>query len=245
MPEVVVTPAQLRWTGGGLETVPTRVSLTAAALRWTGGFLVAGPGTGTSLSVTTPKLDRIMRQEEIVELSRVASLRYQLLWQRTMEAIEAAFTALSQQVNDNTAIIAEIRAAQQLAQAANANADAVSAQLSLANSYVTPQPLSASSDGTITIAAHNRVYGDVSVSVNAGSISGFAQGTFVEVFYEDAARAGGSVTYQGTTGLVAQEGATHIVGGVEIPAAGQPPVPGATPQPPGYVPRREFEEQPV
>ena len=236
MPEAVITPAQLRWSGGAVSTTPLRIDVAAGALRWAGGFIIAGPGTGTNLSVTMPRLDRLMRQEHIV-LRDMPSQRFQIIWQQTMEAIEAAFTALTQQVSDNTALLNEIRAAQTLAQAASASASAVQSTVSLANSYVEPSSvLSASSDGTITIAAHTRVYGDTSVSVDGGSISGFAQGEFVQVYYDDAAREGGAVTYQGTTGLASQEGARHIVGGVTIPNAGDPPSEGTGPKPPGYVP---------
>lgn len=236
MTEVVITPGQLRLIGGALSTTPLRIDVTAGALQWAGGFVVAGPGSGTNLSVTTPRLDRLMRQERIVQ-NEMPSQRLQIIWQQTMEAIEAAFTALTQQVSDNTAIINEIRAVMAVAQAADAKATSVQTEVSLANSYIEPTSvLSASSDGTITIAAHMRVYGDTSVSVDGGTVGGFAQGAYVQVYYDDAAREGGAVTYQGTTGLVAQEGARHIVGGVTIPAAGQPPSEGSGPRPPGYVP---------
>lgn len=238
MTEVTLTPAQLRWTGGVISTTPLRIELTPASLRWTGGFVVAGPGTGTNLSVTVPKLDRIRRLEPMVETSRAATMRFQLIQQRNAEAIEAAFAALSQQVADNTAILNEIQAVLAVAQAADAKASSVQTTVSLANSYVEPSSvLSAASDGTITIAAHTRVYGDTSVSVDGGSVAGFAQGAFVQVYYDDAAREGGAVTYQGTTSLVSQEGARHIVGGVTIPATGEPPVEGQGPRPPGYVPQ--------
>lgn len=237
MPEAVVTPAQLRWTGGAVSTTPLRIEVAAGAARWGGGFIVAGPGTGTNLSITTPKLERIRRLEPMVETSRAATMRFQLIQQRNAEAIEAAFAALSQQVADNTAILNEIQAVLAVAQAADAKATSVQTTVSLANSYVEPSSvLSASSDGTITIAAHARVYGDASVSVDGGTVSGFAQGAYVQVYYDDAAREGGAVAYQGSTGLVSQEGARHIVGGVTIPAAGQPPSEGSGPRPPGYVP---------
>ncbi len=135
-------------------------------------------------------------------------------------------------------ILNEIQAVLAVAQAADAKASSVQTTVSLANSYVEPSSvLSAASDGTITIAAHTRVYGDTSVSVDGGSITGFAQGAFVQVYYDDAAREGGAVSYQGTTSLVSQEGARHIVGGVTIPATGEPPVEGQGPRPPGYVPQ--------
>lgn len=235
MPEAVVTPAQLRWSGGSVSTTPLRIDVATGSVRWSGGFVIAGPGTGSSLSVTTPKLDRIMRQERIVQ-GDMPSQRFQTIWQRSMEAIERAFEALTQQVAENTAITNELRAVLAVAQAADAKATSVQTTVSLANSYVDPSSvITADSDGTITIAAHTRYYGSTGVAVDGGTVSGFGQGEFVQVYYNDAAREGGAVTYYGTTELIAQEGATHLVGGVIIPAMGEPPAEGTSPNPPGYA----------
>lgn len=164
-------------------------------------------------------------------------MRFQLIQQRNAEAIEAALEALTQQVSDNTVLLNEIRAAQLLAQSANDTATSVSNSVTLTASYPTPSDiLTASSSGSILISAHTRVYGNTSVAVNAGSVSGFAPGDYVQVFYDDAARAGGAVTYQGTTDLISQSGSTHIVGGVTIPQEGEPPAQGQPTPPPGYVP---------
>lgn len=242
MPSVVVTPALMRWTGQSVLTVPIRLEVTAASLDWTGGFLLAGLGTGGGTDIARPKLDRLTRSERITNPDGTVSVRFQTIWQRTMEAIENAFDELATRQEGDSALLAEIRAAQQLAQSANDIASTSFKQSSLETSYTDPlQTLSASSSGTIGISAHQRVYGDgTRVSVNAGSVSGFNQGDYVTVFYVDAARSGGAVTYQASTGTVSQTGTTHIVGQVAIPQAGEPDAGGTGPAPPGYTPQDRF-----
>lgn len=130
--------------------------------------------------------------------------------------------------------------AQQAAETAKANA--------LETSYPDPgNVLTAGAGGGISIAAHTRVYGDGNrVPVNAGFVSGYAPGDYVTVYYVDAARTGGAVTYQATTGLVAQKDATHIVGQATIPQAGEPDAGGTAPSPPGYTPQnRNADRQPI
>lgn len=230
MPSDIVTPVQLDWAGGSLTTSHDRDVLTPARLSWRGGSLTTN-FSGTSLSVTTPQLDRLTRFDGMPD-------RFMLIWQQAMEAIESAFEALTTQVADNSAIIARLVAAEDLAQAANDNATTAVNTVDLANSYTNPVGVgSASSAGVVTVSAHERVYGDgTTVNVNAGSVSGFAPGDYVTVYYVDAARAGGAVTYQGTTGAVSQTGSTHIVWQGSIPDAGQPDAPGSGPTAPGYTP---------
>lgn len=188
-------------------------------------------------TVTAPKLDRLQRQGTYFTPTGNPTAQMQVHWQRTMEAIEAAFASLTGQVTDLTAIVAQIQAANDLAAAANATAVSTKASIDIANSFTNPTSVvSGANDGSITISAHSRVYGDgSSVSVNSGSLSGFASGDYVTIYYDDAARAGGAVTYQGTTLAVAQVGNRHIVGQVTIPAAGDPPETGISPSAPGYV----------
>ena len=233
-----VSPAALQWTGGTIATVPALTGLTPASLRWRGGIVSAGPGTGAGLSVTAPKLDRLRSGIELVDSSGRPT-KYFHLWTQTMlEAIEGAFAGLTTQVGDNTSLLAQIQAAQELAQAANDNALATRQAVSLTDSYVSPaNVLTATSGGSVTIAAHQRVYGDgTSVSVDGSTLTGFAPGSFVRVFYVDAAREGGAVTYQSTTNSVAQSGDVHVVGGVAIPEAGEADSSGAGVPAPGYVP---------
>ena len=166
----------------------------------------------------------------------------QLLWQRHCEALEEFATRISQQVNDNSNLLAQILTTTRIAQAARTEAVAVEATTSLAISYTDPvSVLMADSAGNVTVAAHIRRYSNgASVSVNGGSVSGFASGNYVTVYYIDAGREGGAVTYQATTAAISQEGNTHIVGSVFIPAAGEPPASGAGSSAPGYIPPPGF-----
>ena len=237
MPNVTVTPAQMYWAGGSASTIPGLVEIVGAKLRWLGGQITAQPGVAISGAVTAPALDRLRRFEAIVQGSN-PTVRFQTIWQQTMEAIEAAFGALTGQVGDLSSIVAQLQATQELAQAANDKAEATRQAASLTDSYVSPASvLTASNSGTVTIAAHERVYGDgTRVSVDGGTLAGFAEGDFVRAFYVDAAREGGAVSYQGTTSNIAQQGDVHVVGGVSIPAAGEVDNPGSGPVAPGYVP---------
>jgi hypothetical protein len=179
-----------------------------------------------------------MPLERLLNADGTPTVRLMSIWQESMDKIEEAFEALSTQVADNAALLAEIQAAQVLASAANDNATTANRAISIADSYVSPADLlSASNDGTITIAAHTRFYGDgSSVSVGAGSVSGFTSNDYVTVYYKDAAREGGSVTYVGTISAVAQKGDVHVVGQALIPASGEPPVTGSSTGGSGYTP---------
>jgi len=95
----------------------------------------------------------------------------------------------------------------------------------LTNSGVTGITISAVDAGsncTISISNHTRVYGDgVSVSVTGGSITGLAYSTLYYVYYDQASRAGGTVTYVATVvkASAAQVNDRHLVGSVTTPAA--------------------------
>jgi hypothetical protein len=160
-----------------------------------------------------------------------------------MGAIKDALTTQGSEIDELQAIYAAINVAQATATQAVQQAQATEQVVSVANSRTEPVEgnLSATSDGTITIAAHNRIYGDgTTVAVAGGSLSGFSSGQFVRVFYVDAAHAGGAVTYQGTTGDVVTEGSTLVVGGILIPQLGESPATGVPTFPPGYVPNMEY-----
>jgi hypothetical protein len=93
------------------------------------------------------------------------------------------------------------------------------AMTNLATSHTSPAAVittsSTGSVGTITIAAHSRVYADgTTVSVSGGSITGLGVPATYYIYYDDAARAGGSVTYQTTTNpsTASQTGNRHYVG---------------------------------
>lgn len=139
---------------------------------------------------------------------------------------------------------AAVAAAQAAADNANAAADSVTAEQSIVTSFptnFTPPLIEADSAGNVTIANHDRQYGDTTlnptVAVTGDTIAtGQANPNVVRVFYVDAARAGGAVTYQFTVDPAdppIQGGDIHVVGAVTIPAAGTQSGNGV--KPPGYV----------
>lgn len=238
MPAYSGTTAVLTLSGGAATFVPPRFSATAPRLTLTGGTGAFSVGSDTSLSVTTPELDRMTSFDQLFNANGTPALRMMSIWQDTMERIEEAFAALTTQVSDNSTIIARLVAAEALAAAASATAQEIEDRDTLTSSYPSPtNVLSAANTGTITISAHSRVYGDgTSVSVNSGSVTGFANGDYVTVYYDDAGRTGGAVTYVGTTNAVGQAGARHVLGSVTIPPIGDPVATGTTVSAPGYIP---------
>ena len=232
----VTVPLQLAVTTGTVATNREVDMLTPLGLHIAGGFVLNSLGTGSALSQLD--LAQLGRLDRAILAKGFDSIEFQLRWQRLCEAIESAVNATNAQVNSNTAIIAALQAASAIAQAANDNASSVDTRTSIEGSYSDPtKVLTASGDGTITIAAHTRRYTDgTSASVSAGSVSGLTNETVYTVFYSDAAREGGVVTYQTSQFAVAQSGSVHVVGMVTIPASGQPANTGSSPAAPGVPP---------
>lgn len=93
---------------------------------------------------------------------------------------------------------------------------------------------------SITIGSHDRIYSDRTVAVSGGGVDGLTAETYYSIFYDDAARAGGSVGYQATTStdeaaLSAAHPYRHYVGYVTTPAIGSPPSNGGGASGPGGV----------
>lgn len=160
------------------------------------------------------------------------------------DAIDNLDTAVADAQSAADAANTAAAAANSAAGTAQATTDAQKAETSLVNSFVqnfTAPLISADSAGTVTVANHDRVYGDVilnpAVSVTGGSFATTASiGDVVRVYYDDPGRAGGSVTYQYTidpTASPVQSGNRHSVGAVTIPAVGTQD--GNYVRPPGYV----------
>lgn len=151
-----------------------------------------------------------------------------------MRYLNSAFRALTDAQNATAAALAA-------AGIANAAAEAVTAESSITNSFPTNfvAPLiSADNTGVVTIADHDRQYGDgTSVAVDGDTIAtGEANPDIVRVYYDDEARAGGAVTYAFTVDPAdppIQGGDRHVIGAVEIPAAGT--ADGGYVRPPGYT----------
>ena len=193
------------------------------------------------------RLDRLQRDVAIAQDGK-PSQQFQTQWQFTMEKVEAAFLNLQEQIDLITLAQAAADAAN--AAAASANAAAVVAQdaatdvgeqSSLASSGTSGLTITATDAGanvTVTISAHTRVYGDgTSVAVTGGSITGLAYSTAYFLYYDDALRAGGAVTFLSTVtaATAAQSGNRHSLGSVTTPAALAAPVTGNRNLPAGVV----------
>ena len=165
-------------------------------------------------------------------------MQFQALWQRTVEKIEAAFQRVNNVNAEQQSTLDAITAAMALASAAKQQAQSIANEIDLTSSRTDPIEglLSASSSGVVTILANSRVYGSgTTVAVSSGSVAGQLQSAFVRIYYNDPARVGGAVTYLATTDEITQTNNVHVVGGVAIPAAGEPPSTGIGTSPPGYV----------
>ena len=192
------------------------------------------------------KLPRLPRDSALVDKNGYPTFKFQLWWAEFARSIETAYDSLA-------ANVAAIAAAQAAADAANAAAaaadtaatnaqtaaDGAAATAALSSSGVTGVTITgtdAGANATVSITAHTRVYGDgTSVSVNAGSVTGLAYSTLYYIYYDQASRAGGAVTYVATTSqtTAAQTGDRHLVGQVTTPAAAAPDTGGDYVGPPG------------
>lgn len=200
--------------------------------------------------VSLPKLQRTV---PIVDADGKPSLSFHIWFNKYGDSILDALTQLTDQV-------AAIQAAQDAADAANeAAADATAAAAAAdtaataaqttADTIVNDQALilswvsgmimtghDAGADASISISAHTRYYGDgTSASVNSGSFTGKAYSTTYYIYYDDAGRTGGAVTYQISTNSndAVQGGIRHFVGVVTTPAAAAADTSGVGPYPPG------------
>ena len=223
---------------------PVRLGYEAANMAWGGASVAIGPNLSSNIGEEIIRLDRLMRADSI-QGSDGVSQQFQALWQKTVEKIERAFEYVNQVNAAQQVTLDALTAAQALAASAKQQAEATDADLALVNSKTNPIDglLTATSDGVITVSAHNREYANGTiVSVNAGSVTN--AGPFARVYYMDAARVGGAVTYLATTEEIPQTGNVHIIGGVQIPAAGSPPATGTGTTPLGYVREPSLNPEP-
>lgn len=187
----------------------------------------------------TLRLPRLMRGAQIVDpQTGRASDEFRLWWQRLAEQIEVEVGALTAaQAAQAAAVVAQAAAvtaqsaattAQTAADDAQTSADGANSVASLTNSGVTGCTITGADAGanvTVTISAHTRKYGDgTSVAVNGGTVTALAYTTTYFIYYDQASRLGGAVTYAATTSeaTAAQTGDRHLVGMVVTPAAAAP-----------------------
>ena len=161
-----------------------------------------------------------------------------------INGVEAALAAAGIALDAAEAADAAAAAADAAAANAQSSADATSSETSLVNSYVdnfTAPLISSDNLGNVTIATHDRVYGDPTlnptVSVEGVTIAtGEVNPSTGRISYDAPTRAGGAVTYLFTVDPATppvQGGDTHSVGAVTIPAAGTQD--GGFIRPPGYT----------
>lgn len=195
------------------------------------------------------RLARLPRNIPIVDKNGLPTIDFQRWWQSFATQIEvevgalaaaqsAAASAAAAQTSANTAQTAA-NTANSAASAAQTSATTANSVASLTNSGTTSLTITAADAGadvTITISAHNRVYGNgTTVSVNGGTLTGLAYSTTYFIYYDQASRAGGAVTYAATTSetTAAQTGDRHLVGKVVTPAAAAPATTGKRVYAPG------------
>lgn len=246
MPSFGFTPGALVLAGGTINPEPVRFSFSPAALRLNGAALTIGPNLSSGVTdAISALLDTLFASESIVDQQGRPTRRFQQIWQNTIQGIKDILTSQGLSISELQSIYAGINAAQSTATAAVQQAQQTETARNLTDSYPDPPGvLRASSDGTVTIAAHQRVYGDgTRVSVDAGSVTGFSPGDYVSVFYDDSASAGGIVNYRGTTNAVAQSGNRHVVGQATIPAVGEPASSGTSVSAPGYTPPPAYPDR--
>lgn len=178
---------------------------------------------------------------------------FQFWWQQVAEAVETheevqdgLIATVGIAVDDLTDLLASIILLNELIvdaeaaiEAANEATAAITESDSLAKSWIenfTPPAVSSDNTGVVTIANHDRHYGDGTIVAVTGDTlaTGQVSPTRVHIYYSDPSRAGGAVTYQYSTAEAdaAQIGDVHNVGAVEIPAAGTQS--GGYARPPGY-----------
>lgn len=221
-----------------MEIEPVLFVPIAARLSWARGDVELSVGADLAELTANLESNRLERQTSYFDNQGRPTTQMQLFWQQLLGSLTSILETIEGQVLNNQALLAQVKAAQDLASNANEVSNATRQEQSLGDSYVDPaNVITAASDGTITIAAHSRVYGDgTSVAVDGATLTGHTPGSSPVIYYRDAAREGGAVAYEAAESNVAQTGDVHVVGAVTIPLAGQVDAQGNVVVPPGYVP---------
>jgi hypothetical protein len=149
---------------------------------------------------------------------------FQVWWQQVKEAIEAS-DAAQQYILDAI-------------EEAVTGSNGLATRTAILGSYSIPTMIITATDVganvTITIAAHNRQYGDgTDLSVAGGSLTGKSYSTTYAIYYDDETMLDTTPTYVATTNLEeAQHNygpGRHYVGTVTTPAAAGGPTTGGSP----------------
>lgn len=190
------------------------------------------------------KLPRLSAGFKIINRDGTPTSQFIQWWQQVAQNVEVSINGITAALEAAGIALDAADVALAAAAAAQGATDATASETSLTNSYIagfTPPLISADDTGDVTIADHQRVYGDPALNptapITGATIStGLGVGAVVRVYYDDPARAGGAVTYQYTVDPApppVQAGDRHSVGAVTVPATGVEG--GNYLKPPGYV----------
>jgi len=185
------------------------------------------------------KLPRLPTNQQIVDEKGYPTTVFVLWWAEFADQIETSIDGISVALEAAGIALDAADAAQAAADAADAAAivaqDAAAAtalETSIVNSFVKDfagaSPLEADSSGNVTIKNHTRQYGDTvlnpDVSITGSVVAtGAAATSVVRFYYDDATRTDTTPTFAFTTDPALgpiQGGDRHVIGAVEIPAAG-------------------------
>jgi len=191
------------------------------------------------MAILPIRLDRLLKWENVTNPDGTPNQAFQAKWQRVMENIEESVNAVIDAQNaadaaNAAAVVATTAAATANTAATNAAnaAEATASETSIVNSFVKgfsgASPLEADNAGNVTVKSHTRQYGDTVLNpdiVITGTVlaTAAAAASIVRVYYDDATRADGTPTFAFTVDPAAspiQGGDRHVIGAVEIPAAG-------------------------
>ncbi len=191
------------------------------------------------------KLPRLPNNQQLVDSRGYPTDVFQLWWNQVASSVEGSINGIELALEAAGIALAAADAAQTAADNANAAADGTNSETSIVNSFVKgfagASPLEADNVGNVTIKNHTRQYGDTTlnpdVAITGGVLAtGAAVGSVVRIYYIDASRSNTSPTFQFTVDPASppiQGGDTHVIGAVEIPAAGTSD--GGYVRPPGYT----------
>lgn len=191
------------------------------------------------------KLPRLPTNQQLVDERGYPTTVFVLWWQEFADQIETSINGIALALEAAGIALDAADVALAAADAAQDAADTTLGESSLVNSFVKDfagaSPLQADSAGNVTIANHTRQYGDTALNPDVaitGSVvaTGEVNPAIVRFYYDDATRADTTPTFAFTVDPASppvQGGIRHVIGAVEIPAAGTSD--GGFVQPPGYT----------
>lgn len=183
------------------------------------------------------KLPRLPGNKRLINPDGTPTIAFSSWWQSVVQQVETSINGIQAALDaadaaNAAADVATAAAADASAAAGSAQtaADSTTSEQSIANSGIinyTSPAIKAFISGNITVANHDRLYGNPTLNPTV-AVTGdnfatpFVADDIVFIFYDDLTRAGGAVTYQTSldSSDALQSGNRHSVGSVSIPTVG-------------------------